>query len=173
MEEMNRINLSSLISVQARFETIQGEKGEKFLDLCEKLNFNLEFGLQTAIEEESIIINRKNNPVKIKKVMEKLKERQINYEVSLIYGLPLQTVSSFQKSIEFSLKNGCNNLTAFPLMLLKGTELYQQKAKYSLTEQKIGDYNIPVVTQSNTYSEKDWYKMKVIAEQLEVNERIL
>lgn len=173
MEEMNRVNISSLISVQARFETIQGEKGDKFLDLCEKLNFNLEFGLQTAIEEESMVINRKNNPEKIKEVMKKLKERQIDYEISLIYGLPLQTVSSFQESIEFSLNHGCKVLTAFPLMLLKGTELYQQKEKFSLIEQKIGDYNIPVVTQSNTYSEKDWYEMKAIAENLQVNERIL
>ena len=173
MEEMNRVNLSSLISVQARFETIQGEKGDKFLDLCEKLNFNLEFGLQTAIEEESMIINRKNNPDKIKRVMKKLKERQIDYEISLIYGLPLQTVSSFRESIDFSLNHGCKDLTAFPLMLLKGTELYQQKEKFSLIEQKIGDYNIPVVTQSNTYSEKDWYEMKAIAENLHVNERIL
>lgn len=172
MEEMKRVNLSSLISVQARFETIQGERGEQFLDLCEKLNVNLEFGLQTAIEEESLIINRKNDPAKIKRVMEKLKDRQINYEVSLIYGLPLQTVSSFQQSIEFSIENGSRKVTAFPLMLLKGTELYQQKAKYSLNERMVGDYNIPVVTQSNTYSEKDWQRMRYIAEQLELNERI-
>ncbi|MGH1336871.1 MAG: B12-binding domain-containing radical SAM protein [Aureispira sp.] len=173
MGEMNRVNLSSLVSVQARFETIQGNKGDKFLDLCEKLNFNLEFGLQTAIEEESVIINRKNNPDKIRKVMKKLKERQINYEISLIYGLPLQTVSSFEASIDFSINHGCKGLTAFPLMLLKGTELYQQKEKFSLIEQKIGDYNIPVVTQSNTYSKKDWYTMKSIAENLQINERIL
>ena len=120
-----------------------------------------------------MIINRKNNTDKIKKVMKKLKERQINYEISLIYGLPLQTVNSFQESIEFSINHGCKDLTAFPLMLLKGTELYQQKEKFSLIEQKIGDYNIPIVTQSNSYSENDWYKMKSIAENLQVNERIL
>jgi len=172
MEEMRRVNMTSLISVQARFETIRGEKGDRFLDLCEKLNFQLEFGLQTAIEEESVIINRKNNPLKIKQVMKRLKERQINYEISLIYGLPLQTVSSFQKSIAYSIENGCNNLTAFPLMLLKGTELHQQKQKFSLKEKSIGDYNIPVVTESSTYTENEWYKMKEIAEQLNKNERI-
>ena len=32
MEEMNRVNLSSLVSVQARFETIQGNKGDKSKD---------------------------------------------------------------------------------------------------------------------------------------------
>lgn len=169
MEEFVKTNTTSLISVQARFETIIGDK---FLDYCEKLNVNLEFGLQTAIEEESKFINRKNNPQKIKSVMSKLNERGIDYEVSLIYGLPTQTLDSFKYSIDFVLENGCSNISAFPLMLLKGTELYNTKNEYDFIEQNIGEYNIPVVIQSDSFTEGDWLKMKTLAENLSPTGRI-
>lgn len=166
LKELVRMDYKSLISIQVRFETIIGVKGLQFLDLCEKLNIHLEFGLQTAIEKESILINRKNNPSKIKAVMRELNKRNISYEVSLIYGLPTQTINSFKRSISFVIENGCKNIVAFPLMLLKGTELFQQKEKYSLVEENIGDYNIPLVTRSNTFSKNDWFEMKNIAESL-------
>ena len=169
---MERINLKSLISIQARFETIFGERGEEFLDLCGRLNVNLEFGLQTASEIESAIIKRKNNPEKIRKVMQKINDRNISYEVSLIYGLPMQTLNSFQESIDFVYEEGCKKVIAFPLMLLKGTELYDQKEKYGFQERCFGDFNIPVAVSSHSFTEKDWYKMKEIASNLVPAERI-
>lgn len=172
LNEFVETRTSSLISMQARFETISGENGEIFLDYCGQLNVNLEFGLQTANEEESKLINRKNNPQKIKAIMQKLNERGISYEISLIYGLPNQTLDSFKESIEFVYENGCTNITAFPLMLLKGTELYQQKDQFGFKEQESGEYNIPVVIQSNSFSEREWYQMETIASFLTPNNRI-
>lgn len=172
MEEMNRIHFKPLVSVQARFETIKGKQGQKFLDLCERLNFHLEFGLQTSIPSESEIINRKNNPIEIKRVMAELKNRAIDYEISLIYGLPEQTIDSFKKSIDFVFDNGCSNLTAFPMMLLKGTELFYQKERFGFKEREIGEFNIPIVTKSNSFSEKDWFSMHEIAQSLDANYRI-
>jgi len=99
--------------------------------------------------------------------MQELKKRNISYEVSLIYGLPSQTLQSFTKSIEFLRKNGCNNIKAFPLMLLKGTELYLEKKKYKMEEKIINEFDIPVVVKSDSFTEDDWYKMKEKAETLE------
>ncbi len=172
MKEMVNINLNSLISVQARFETIFGERGEQFLDLCEQLNIHLEFGLQTANEIESSIIKRKNHPRKIKLAMDKLNARNIPYEISLIYGLPMQTLDSFKQSIDFVFENGCQSVTAFPLMLLKGTELYQQKATFGFVEQSQGIYDIPTVIRSDSFTEYEWLEMAAIAEGLMVNERV-
>lgn len=163
LEKMLSINLKSQINIQTRFELIVGEKGLNFLDYCEKLNINLEFGMQTAIGLESEIINRKNRPHKIKKVMHELNSRGINYEISLIYGLPTQTLSSFKKSISFVKENGCKNIKAFPLMLLKGTELYDLKNEYCIKEEDLGDYNIPTVTSSNSFTKKDWLLMQEIS----------
>lgn len=172
LEELVMINFKPLISLQARFETIKGKNGRKFLDLCEKLNVNLEFGLQTAIHIESEKINRKNNIPEVKKTMQELNYRNIKYEVSLIYGLPTQTLDSFKYSIDFVSKNGCSNVTAFTLMLLKGTELFTQKEKYNFIEKKKRVFNIPVVVESNSFSEKEWNKMEIIANQLIPKNRI-
>ncbi|WP_143337113.1 B12-binding domain-containing radical SAM protein [Dokdonia pacifica] len=172
MEKLIDIRFSGLVSVQARFETIKGDRGRKFLDLCSKLNMNLEFGLQTASEQESNLINRKNNPEVIKQVMSKLKQRNIPFEISLIYGLPSQTLKSFKESIDFAYTNGCKKVTAFPLMLLKGTELYDQKSTFLFKEKIIGDFNIPIVVESDSFSESEWKQMEHIANQLAENVRV-
>lgn len=168
LNKMVSLEITSLISIQTRFETISGEKGQEFLNLCEKLNIHLEFGLQTAIRNESILIKRKNQPDKIASVMKELNKRGISYEVSLIYGLPSQTLHSFNESIEFLKINGCDNVKAFPLMLLKGTELYLEKEKYKMEEKIINEFDIPVVVKSDSFTENEWLKMKERAETLEL-----
>lgn len=168
LEKMVSLGITSLISIQTRFETITGDKGQEFLNLCEKLNIHLEFGLQTAIRNESVLIKRKNQPEKIASVMEELNKRKISYEVSLIYGLPSQTLQSFNESIEFLRMNGCFNIKAFPLMLLKGTELYLEKEKYGMEEKIINEFDIPVVVKSDSFTENEWFRMKEKAETLEL-----
>jgi radical SAM superfamily enzyme len=158
--------------MQTRFELIIGTQGDKFINLCKKINSHLEFGLQTAIESESNIIDRKNNINTVREVLNRLNVNDISYEVSLIYGLPMQTVQSFKESIDFLMENGCKSIVAYPLMLLKGTELYSKRNKYSFVEKKLGSYNIPTVISSNTFTEKEWMEMETIAKQLNLNSRI-
>jgi len=172
LEKIKQINLSSEISLQVRFEKIKGEAGKAFLDLCSQLNVRLEFGVQTILEKEYKAINRPNNISRIKSLMKTLNERNIPYEVSLIYGLPNQTFGSFQRSVDFIRSNGCERVTAFPLMLLKGTELYAEKEKWGFRERPMGKFGIPVVISSNSFSEDEWYRMKDLAEQLNPSARI-
>ena len=166
LKKMISLRITSQINIQTRFETISGINGQEFLNLCERLNIHLEFGLQTAIRNESILIKRKNQPEKIASVMKELNKRNISYEVSLIYGLPSQTFNSFNESIAFLQTNDCHKIKAFPLMLLKGTELYLEKEKYSMEEKIINDYDIPVVVKSDSFTEYQWLKMKERAESL-------
>lgn len=163
MEEMVRLGLQAKVSLQCRFEAIAGERGKRFLELCEKLNVQLEFGLQTALLEESKLVDRSNNISKVMASMKKLNMREIPYEISLIYGLPTQTLESFRQSIDFVIENGCENITAFPLMLLKGTRLFDLKEQYSFKEEAVGEYNIPVVTSSNSFSREEWEEMGRLA----------
>ena len=173
LKEMIKLNLKSRISIQTRFEAIKGKTGDLFLELCKDLNINLEFGLQTSNILESQIVNRRNNINHIKKVMNTLNSKAIDYEISLIYGLPTQTIKSFKDSINFVRENGCNKITAFPLMLLKGTSLYFQKDRYNIKERVIGNFNIPVVVSSKTFSENEWQEMRRIADNLKLNNRII
>ena len=167
MKEIDRLNFSqTTFTFQTRPELIKNKTGEAFLNLVERTNSYLEFGLQTVIEREYKKINRPNNIAHLSALFNHLNKRNIEFEVSLIYGLPLQTLDSFKKSVEFLLKNGCSKIFAFPLMLLKGTELYSQKNDFNMHESATGDYNIPLVTSSNSYTESDWLKMKEIADNL-------
>lgn len=159
-------------SLQTRLEFLARNNQRPFLDAASTINVQLEFGLQTVIEEESKIIDRKNDIEKVSKALDLVNERGIHYEVSLIYGLPNQTLDSFQRSIDFLLRKGCKSLVAYPLMLLRGTELFDQKDQWGMVERAMGDYHIPTVISSNSFSESDWLKMRDIAESLGDNGRV-
>lgn len=171
MKEINRINSTTTFTLQSRFENIKGTSGNEFLDLCGAGNYHLEFGLQTANIDEAENINRRNNLQQIDEAMSQLAERNISYEVSLIYGLPGQTVDSFKRSIDYVHSRGCKIIKAYPLMLLRGTELYHEKLKWNLKEESTGEFEIPVVTSSFSFSRNDWEIMNDIAVSLTPHER--
>jgi radical SAM superfamily enzyme YgiQ (UPF0313 family) len=154
--------ITSKISIQARFEKIKGEKGKKFIDMCGKLNIVLEFGVQSLVERECKNIDRGNDIKNIERVIKILNKKKIDYEVSLIYGLPEQSLETFRETIEHLRLLKCKKIKAYPLMLLKGTKLYQDKEKWNLREKVIK--NIPLVVESNSFSETEWKQMKKMAE---------
>lgn len=166
LEAMVKMKFRPQLSLQTRFELIRGKQGKRFLDFCEQLNVTLEFGLQTIIASETKVINRKNDAEKIAEVLKELNARSIDYETSLIYGLPNQTVDTFKESIEFLKLHGNKKVVAFPLMLLKGTELYQKRKTWNLTEAKLGEYNLPHVISSNTFNIEQYKQMEQIANTL-------
>lgn len=172
MQHMVEKQFEALVTFQSRFELIRNEEGERFLDYAGRLNAHLEFGLQTAIESEGKAINRLNRRVAVQGAMQRLNDAGISYEVSLIYGLPSQTLESFAESILFLRDNGCDKITAFPLMLLRGTELFAEKDRWGFTERPEGRFGIPVVFESSSFSERDWRAMRQIAEDLAPTERV-
>lgn len=153
---------------------------DDFLDeICELNktgNLVLEFGLQTIHKTEMKFIDRPNNMSKVSSVLLKTLERGIDNEVSLIFGLPGQTLQSFQESVNFCISAKVRTIHAWPLMLLRGTPLYENKHKFKLIESneiasplidRVQDHVIPHVVQSDTFSYADWLKMGELAEWLE------
>ncbi len=127
LKEIDRLNFTNTqFTFQSKIELLIKKDGPEFLNLIEKTNGHLEFGLQTVIPEEYKIIDRANDVNIIRKQLEILNQRNISYEVSLIYGLPNQTVDSFKASIEFAHNKGCKKITAWPLMLLKAHLIFRK-----------------------------------------------
>jgi len=91
------VGLTAQLALQCRFESVKDE----FIDALEGLNVVLEFGLQTTNLAEGEAIGRPNRLDMAERVIEKLKARNIPFEVSLIYGLPKQTLASFRESISW------------------------------------------------------------------------
>lgn len=147
------------LSIQVRAELITDD----FLNLVEKLNIHLEFGLQTIHQKEMKAINRINNIECFKYVITDVIKRGISFEVSIIYGLPQQTLKSFEQTINWCRNIGIKNLKAFPLLLLRGTDLYHNRNKYGF---KIENETSLKVVESDTFFREEWEKMKILAEML-------
>jgi radical SAM superfamily enzyme YgiQ (UPF0313 family) len=162
MEYAIKIELKSLLSFQVRFENIK----EDFLKLCAQLNVHLEFGLQTTHKDESIIIERGNNMRRVDKTITLLHKYKQSFEVSLIYGLPGQTLESFKSSIDYLNKRNVKVIKAFPLMLLEGTKLAKDKGKFNIIEDIIDESNIPHVVACYSFSNDEWKKMHQYANKL-------
>ena len=168
---VHELEIQAQISVQVRFEPLASLQGEEFLDLCQGLNVQLEFGLQTIHKEEYKAIKRTNNLEKVEQVLSQLEARKIAYEVTLIYGLPLQTPKSFKQSIEFLKTRGCQRIFSYPLMLFRGTGLSEKRTQYGLKEDKEDGYGIPFVTSSHSFTFQDWKEMENIATQTAPSEK--
>ncbi len=148
------------LSLQSRFELID----TPFLDACAPLNVRLEFGLQTVHRAEMKAIRRMNDLKAADRVIAQLHTHRIPFEVSLIYGLPEQTLQSFQQSVEWCLERRVPVVRAFPLMLLRGTGLDLDRDRFGLVE---NDSPIPLVVRSLSFNEADWQQMCTIAENLD------
>lgn len=149
-------------SLQCRFETCT----PAFLDALAGLDVTLEFGLQTVVEAEYRAIDRPNNLRVVGERILDLHARQLDFEVSLIYGLPNQTLDSFQRSVDWCRQQQIPRIRAWPLMRLRGTPLYEQKAVYGFRE-RIDAQGIPIVVASNSFTETDHTEMARIASALE------
>ncbi|MCY4490111.1 MAG: radical SAM protein [Thaumarchaeota archaeon] len=157
---MKECHIGAHLSLQCRFELTT----DAFLDAVESLDVTLEFGLQTIHDDEAQAVCRPNHMTSVENVIEKLNSRHIPYEVSLIYGLPFQTVKSFQDSVDWCLEHGVPRVRAWPLMLLRGTPIYAQREKWGYVESTKD--RIPLVVKSHWFSRSEHAKMTDIASSL-------
>lgn len=162
------------LSLQSRIEMVSEDFLDKICQLNETAETVLEFGLQTIHPEEQAIIDRPNNMRRIERILTQIQQRQIKTEVSLIFGLPKQTLSSFKQSVDFCRQYKVPVIHAFPLMLLRGTPLYHKKIELGLVESnemaspeidRIQE-DIPHVVSSPSFTYNDWKDMARIAEDL-------
>ncbi len=176
LESLVQGKYSGKLALQCRAEMVN----DAFLDMVQQLNETahvvLEFGLQTIHKEEQRIIERPNNMKKVERVLEQVSDKNVDCEVSLIFGLPNQTLESFEQSVEFCKRLQVPTIHAFPLMLLRGTPLFDQKKELQLVEssdikeiplvERVVN-SIPHVVSSPSFSLEDWQQMAAIATELE------
>lgn len=132
---------------------------DDFLRLQSSQRCKLEFGLQTTQTEEMQFIDRKNILARCDAVFGALKAAGCYVEISLIYGLPGQTVASFQRSLDYARRHA-TAVRAFPLLLLRGTPLYDLRMELGLVED---DSIIPRVVSSPTFTRVDHSRMEELA----------
>jgi radical SAM superfamily enzyme YgiQ (UPF0313 family) len=156
LAQARELGVRAKLSLQCRFEMIN----DVFLDALNGLDVTLEFGLQTVHDAESKAIKRRNNMRVVEEKLALVRERGIDFEISLIFGLPNQTLASFQASVRWCLDQQVPRVRAWPLMLLRGTPLYEQKNVWGFHE---SGGSIPEVVASDTMSHADNDWMREIA----------
>ena len=163
LRHLRTLGFGGTITLECRFERVTDE----FLRLCGELSVNLEFGLQTINRPEELAIDRRNDLGKVESVVEQLHLRRIPFLVTLIYGLPNQTLDSFRATVDYcSGRLRVPKVVAHPLALLRGTALQRDRAKWDL--QTNGDV-VPLVVASSTFDEHDWLEMGKTARSLRVS----
>jgi hypothetical protein len=111
------------------------------------------------------VIGRKNDLSRVKSVMLKLNNLKIDYEVSLIYGIPGQTYNSFSETVEWVVNNGCETIRAFPLRIPRNSEMEKQKGALGVKETTL-EFNVDQVTSSFSFDYSDYEKMQQLSEKL-------
>jgi len=163
LERFAERSFTGRLSLQCRAEAVN----DAFLDAASALDVCLEFGLQTIHAAEGRVIARRNQIGRVDAALAGVRSRGISHEVSLIFGLPLQTVDSFEASVAWCLEREVPVIKAFPLLLLRGTAIERERDKWSL-----GDSGgaMPMVLRSSTFEIDDWRAMARLSEALRLTE---
>jgi radical SAM superfamily enzyme YgiQ (UPF0313 family) len=159
LERFHSRGYGGSLSLQCRAELID----DRFLSAASGVNARLEFGLQTIHDEEGRAIDRANNLGRVDRTLEFVRERSIPHEVSLIFGLPRQTMASFEASVSWCLERRVPVIKAFPLMLLRGTPLERDRDEWGLIDDGT---SMAAVVQSTSFTREDWDAMGRISEAL-------
>lgn len=138
-----------------------------FLAAAAPLHVNLEFGLQTVHDHESRAIGRANNIAKVDIALRDVRKLGLRHEVSLIFGLPQQSLASFEQSVSWCLERRVPVVKAFPLLLLRGTPLAQNRDQWGLRDDGSA---MAKVLSSNSFTHDEWLKMARLSEALSATE---
>ncbi len=126
---VKKLKIMADVSLQIRPEMLTDE----YFDIAETMpNIIFEIGVQSLDNNVTAVINRGGDN---RIVIEKLKEvakRGIRTEITLIYGLPYQTAESFGNDINLLKIFGFSKITAFPLQIYRGTEMFDEYHGFGL-----------------------------------------
>lgn len=132
---------------------------DEYCKLLKNTNFNVaNIGIQTLSKHSKNKSRRKTSLNKINNAIEKLKRYNVDYRsLDVIYGLPGDNFESFKKTIDIAYKIGKQRLFIHSLMVLPGSEFYENPEHYGLKFVQEPPWN---VLENNTYSFKDIIKSK-------------
>lgn len=107
---------------------------DELADLMVAAGFRaLEVGLQSTQQQTLDAVDRRLRVAPFIAGVRALQSRQIRCEVQLILGLPHDTLETFREAIDFAASLEPDQLAAFRLLVLPGTELYNDAGRLGLT----------------------------------------
>jgi putative methyltransferase len=132
------------------------------------LNRGMTLSVQSLNDSTLGAIERKNMELsKLEFMYKECDKQDVKYYTEFILGMPLETLDTWKKGLCTAIQAGCHYfIDAYPLEILKNSELVNQIEKYDLevfnfkTIQPDQDSNIPeshnYVVSTNTMNKKDY-----------------
>lgn len=121
---------------EATLEANPGTVSEDALKRLVDIGFNrISFGMQSADEKLLTLLERMHHvPEVITAVNWSYKAGFNHINLDLIFGIPYQTLQSWQETLEVALDQGPDHLSLYALTLEKGTPLYEQVERGKVPE---------------------------------------
>lgn len=109
---------------------------QEFANRIVALGINrVSLGVQSFVDSELKLINRRHDAKGAVQAVETLKAAGIsNISIDLIYGLPTQTLDSWQYSVAEAIKLNVKHISAYSLSYEEGTALYVLRERGKITE---------------------------------------
>ena len=86
----------------------------------------ISMGVQSAVERELRLLGRIHDLKTAERAVKLIQDQGIeNINVDLIFGIPGQSVSDFEKSLEWAIKQDVKHISTYSLTLERGTELHR------------------------------------------------
>lgn len=115
---------------------------EATVELLQNISCSVQVGLQSARPEVLRNIQRPLDCQLFQQKVGLLSEAGITFGIDLMYGLPGDDFEGLGKSLDFVLNLRPNHVEIFPLALLPGTKLHQQRHDFGLQAEQEPPYSL-------------------------------
>jgi len=133
---------------------------EEMIQMLAFIPCSVQIGLQSFHPQVLRAIHRSLDIEFCVRKIKQMLEAGITYGFDLIYGLPADSLDGFRSSLETTLSLQPNQVDVFPLAVLPGTGLYEQKQKFGLIAADTPPYEIE---RSATWSPDMLEKARLLA----------
>ena len=156
---IRKVGFSGKVTLQIRPELLTDHFME---EASQNPNVIFEIGVQSLDPDVLKTIQRGGHKTEsqLREKLDRCRELGIATMVTLIYGLPLQTYSSFARDIGIVKSYGVGKVGAFPLQVYAGTKLAEDIGQYGLTLEEDA-FGIPEVVDNPSH---DFENMRRLAE---------
>lgn len=141
--------------------------GEEFLGGIREAGVNrVSVGVQSFDTEVLKVLDRQHSIENVKKTISKAKEFGFSVSVDLIYGSPLESLSSWQETVARALELDTDHISSYSLIVEEGTKLARQIARGELppTNEDLNAEKYEWAAERYEQAGLDWYEVSNFGE---------
>ncbi len=140
---------------------------DEFLNGIRQAGVNrISVGVQSFDEEVLKVLDRQHSSENVRRVVSKSKELGFKVSIDLIYGSPLESMSSWEQTVQHALALETNHISSYSLIVEEGTKLARLIAKGDLpqTNEDLNAEKYEYAADQFETAGLDWYEVSNFGE---------